>query len=357
MSVSPETKQVLLENLFYSPNTLYTSIKSLYDAVKNKGITLKEVREFVQKQEVNQIFKTQTRIKKYFPITSKHKFDIIQIDLVDMSDISASNNSFKYLLVAVDVFSRVAFVEPMKNKTQSTIIETMQKITEKTEPNTINCDLGSEFISQAFKSMMAKQGTDVNYVDAKEHKKLGIVDRFVRTLRRKINIYLTMQHTNKYIDVLPKIIYNYNHSYHSGIKKKPADVEEEDDKIIQLNNKKYIQAMKEETIFNIGDSVRYIVNLQTFEKKGLPRWSKTIHKIISSSPHSYTLENGKTLKYYELQRVDDVQRLEKPTKEPTREELRQDNTKQRRFKQSGLDKTQILTTKRAPAPKKKFDIE
>ena len=66
MSVSPETKQILLQNLFYSPNTLYTSIKSLYDAVKNKGITLKEVREFVQKQEVNQIFKTQTRIKKIF---------------------------------------------------------------------------------------------------------------------------------------------------------------------------------------------------------------------------------------------------------------------------------------------------
>ena len=357
MSVNPETKQVLLQNLFYSPNTLYTSIKTLYDAVKNHGITIKEVREFVQKQEVNQLFKVPNRIKKYFPITAKHKYDIVQIDLVDMSDISSSNNGVKYLLVAVDVFSRVAFVEPMKNKAQSTIIETMEKIVEKTEPNTINCDLGSEFISQAFKTMMAKQGTDVNYVDAKEHKKLGIVDRFVRTLRRKINVYLSMHHTSKYIDVLPKIIFTYNHSYHTGIKKKPSEVEDDDDKIILLNNKKYNDAIREETVFNIGDSVRCIVNLQTFEKKGLPRWSKTVHKIILSSPHSYTLENGKTYKYYELQRADTVQKLEKPIKEPTQKQLRQENTKQRRFVRSGLDAAQVLTSKRAPQPKRKFGIE
>ena len=29
MSISANTKQVLLENLYYSPNTQYTSIKSL----------------------------------------------------------------------------------------------------------------------------------------------------------------------------------------------------------------------------------------------------------------------------------------------------------------------------------------
>ena len=257
-------------------------------------------------------------------------------------------------MVAVDVFSRAAFVEPMKNKTQNSIIETMEKIVEKTEPSTINCDLGSEFVSQAFKTMMAKQGTDVNYVDAKEHKKLGIVDRFVRTLRRKINVYLSMHHTTKYVDVLPKIIFTYNHSYHTGIKKKPAEVEDDDDKIIQLNNKKYSDAMKEETMFNMGDSVRYIVNLQTFEKKGLPRWSKTVHKIISSSPHSYTLENGKTYKYYELQLVDTVQKLEKPNKEPTREQMKKDITVKRRQKKEGIEKPNIVTEKRLRKQTDKF---
>ena len=57
MALSNETKEVLLTNLFYSPNTLFTSVKALYDAVKNKKITQQEVKDFIQKQEVNQLFK------------------------------------------------------------------------------------------------------------------------------------------------------------------------------------------------------------------------------------------------------------------------------------------------------------
>ena len=91
MALSENTKQVLLENLYYSPNTQYTSIKTLYDAVRNKNITYKEVKAFIQAQEPTQMFEKQKQIKHYFPITAKFKFEILQMDLVDMSDIATSN--------------------------------------------------------------------------------------------------------------------------------------------------------------------------------------------------------------------------------------------------------------------------
>jgi len=50
MSLSENTKEVLLTNLYYGVNTQFTSIKSLYDAVKNKKITQNEVKENIQKQ-------------------------------------------------------------------------------------------------------------------------------------------------------------------------------------------------------------------------------------------------------------------------------------------------------------------
>ena len=50
MSLSPKTKEVLLQTLYYGKTTQFTSIKSLHDAVKNKGITYKEVRDFIQNQ-------------------------------------------------------------------------------------------------------------------------------------------------------------------------------------------------------------------------------------------------------------------------------------------------------------------
>ena len=92
--------------------------------------------------------------------------------------------------------------------------------------------------------------------------------------------------------------------------------------MIKVTNKNiYNKAKEEETTFDVGDTVRYIINRQQFEKGTLPRWSKATHKIISKNQHSYTLENNKTYKYYEMQNIRSVEGLELPTIEPTREQL------------------------------------
>ena len=332
----------LLQILFYSPNTQFTSIKSLYDQVKKRGITYNEVKEFVQKQEATQLFKKQKRIKHYFPIVAKHKYEIMQLDLIDMSDIASANENYKFLLACIDVFSRLAYIVPMKNKESRTVNDAIEEIIELTSPIKIQCDNGKEFDNHSFKKMMKERGIDIQFIDVGDHKRLGIVDRFVRTLREKINKYLTMFNTTKYIDVLPKIISNYNSSYHSGIKKVPNDVEEDDEDVIKLTNKKYNKAKQEEIKFNNGDSVRYILNRKQFEKGTLAKWSKTVHKIISYTEHSYTLDNGKVYKYYELQKVNDVEKLERPSAEPTREQMRKVRTSQRKFNKEGLDKSMIL---------------
>ena len=77
-------------------NTQYTSIKTLYDAVKNKGIRVKnkgKVKTFIQNQESSQLFKQQKHIKHYFPITAKFKYEILQMDLVDVSDVASTNEN------------------------------------------------------------------------------------------------------------------------------------------------------------------------------------------------------------------------------------------------------------------------
>ena len=124
---------------FYNPSLKYTSIKKLYDEVKSSGISLGEVRNFILNQEISQVFKKYKRIKHYFPISATHKFEIIQIDICDMSDIAAANENYKYLLVCVDVFSRLAFVIPIKNKKTPAIIKSIEYIIDTIEPTMINC--------------------------------------------------------------------------------------------------------------------------------------------------------------------------------------------------------------------------
>ena len=325
MSLSENTKEVLLTNLYYSPETQFTSIKSLYDAVKNKKITQKEVKQFIQKQESNRLFKKQPKVKNCFPIYSKNKFDILQLDIADMSSIATANKNYKYLLVAIDVYSRIAFVIPMKNKTTATVNGAVEEILDQTEPNTITADNGSEFINSDFKKLLTNRGIDINYVDVGNHHALGLVDRLVRTLREKINKYMEMHNTTNYIDVLQTIVKNYNLAYHSGIKKAPIDVKDDDKDIADIFMKKYMKAKEEEIIFNIGDNVRYILNFKLFEKHTLPKWS-VIHKITEKNIHSYKLDNGKFYKYYELQKVPEVQKLEKAEVGPTRQQVAREKT-------------------------------
>ena len=74
-----------------------------------------------------------------------------------MSDISRANENYKYLIVCVDVFSRIAFVVPMKNKQMSSIIESVEEVFDNTSPN-INCDKSSEFTNHLFKKFICDRG-------------------------------------------------------------------------------------------------------------------------------------------------------------------------------------------------------
>ena len=79
-----------------------------------------------------------------------------------------------------------------------------------------------------------------------------------------------------------------------------------------------------------------------FQKGSLPKWSKEIHKIIAKTPHTYLLDNNQLYKYYELQKVNNIQRIEREQTEPTREQMSKQRTSERRFRLEDLDKNMIL---------------
>lgn len=44
-----------------------------------------------------------------------------QADLCDMQALAKQNDGFKYLLMVIDVFSKKAYVQPLKNKTGAVV--------------------------------------------------------------------------------------------------------------------------------------------------------------------------------------------------------------------------------------------
>ena len=53
------------------------------------------------------------------------------VDLADMQLISKYNRGIRYLLCAIDLFSKYAFVVPLKEKKEVTIVNAFQSILDK----------------------------------------------------------------------------------------------------------------------------------------------------------------------------------------------------------------------------------
>ena len=71
-----------------------------------------------------------------------------------MQLISKYNIGIRYLLRAIDLFSKYAFVVPLKNKKGTTITNAFQSILDKSKrkPNKTWVDQGSEFYNNDFKN-------------------------------------------------------------------------------------------------------------------------------------------------------------------------------------------------------------
>ena len=74
-----------------------------------------------------------------------------------MQSLSKYNKGIKYLLCAIDLFSKYAWVVPIKDKTGTSIVNAFKKaISEGRKTNKIRVDQGCEFYNNSFKDFLKK---------------------------------------------------------------------------------------------------------------------------------------------------------------------------------------------------------
>ena len=129
----------------------------------------------------------------------------------------------KYLLCAIDLFSKYGWVAPMKDKKGTNIVNVFKKIiSEGRKPNKIWVDQGSEFYNKSFKYFLKINNIDM-YSTFNEGKSV-IAERFIGTLKNKTYKHMTAISKNVYCDALDDIVNKYNNTVHRTIKMKPIDV-------------------------------------------------------------------------------------------------------------------------------------
>ena len=85
-------------------------------------------------------------------VYSSFKDNIWGVDLADVQSLSKYNKGIKYLLCAIDFFSKYAWVISLKDKKGNGSVHALKKIISKgRKPNNILVDQASEFYNQCFK--------------------------------------------------------------------------------------------------------------------------------------------------------------------------------------------------------------
>ena len=240
--------------------------KSLHLIKKSVGSGAKRINTKITPQNeqlAEELHKPIIRKFKKRKVYSTFKDNIWGVDLADMQLLSKYNKGIRFLLCVIDIFSKYAWVVPLKDKKGISIVKAFQiilKQSNKRKPNKMWVDKGSEFYNAYFKKLL-RENDIVMYSTHNEGKSV-VAERFIRTIKSKIYKYMTSISKNVYIDKLDDIVDEYNNTYHTTIKMKPIDVKDN----TYINTSKEIN--NKDPKFKVGDYVR-ISEYKTFLLKGI----------------------------------------------------------------------------------------
>jgi len=221
-------------------------------------------------------------------------YDVLQADLADVSRFEKDNEGVTFLLNVVDTLSKRGWSVPLKNKKPETVLKALEPIIKETEPNALYSDRGTEFKNALVGDMLKKY--DVAQLFAYSDTKAPCAEVFNRTLKQRMaKIFDTRRNGFRYLDVLPAIVENYNHTKHSTIKMSPMEAVKPENLEVLIFN--YYNAprkeVKDDDDLEIGSHVRLQLKKEVFDKQiNQNSFTREVFIVISKNntvPTTYNL--------------------------------------------------------------------
>ena len=261
--------------------------------------------------------------RKNYPrrkIIVNHKDEIFAADLVEMQKFVKLNKGYRYLITCIDIFSKFAWVIPLKDKKGITIKNALQKIFKERKPKFLWTDNGKEFYNKQVETLLNENNIKLYSTNNSEIKS-AVIERFNRTFKNMMYKKFTENNNTIFYNILDELVNNYNNKYHSTIKMTPIEGSKKvnENKIRNIYNFEKTNKLGK---FKIGDRVRLSLEKNIFEKSYETNWTEEIFEIYdikySNVPYYYLkdLNNEKldgTFYEQELQKTkqDDLYTIEK----------------------------------------------
>ena len=327
----------------------YPSAYKLYKIMRKAGreVTLSDVDEFVRSQSTHQLH-TKTRHNIQGHILAFSKNSLWFADLLDLQNFSRGNKGYRYILLCIDVFTRMGYAQPLRAKSQVKVKEGLASILShvKTPISLIITDSGKEFLNRDVHDLLKEYNIIHDTVEVGDHHALGIIDRFSRTIKEMIFKDFTEHNTTVWFEKLQEYMTAYNNSPHRGILNlipEEAQLPQNESKIYDLNIEKEDDLIQD--IFNIGDTVRKRLKRPMFTKGYKQIWSSRVYTIESIDGVRAQLTNAEVIKLNDLQKVPNSNGMsEAGEAEEVTEVTRNEKTSklEKAIKREGLDNKNII---------------
>lgn len=314
--IAKEDITTFLTNVYNDPQSGLIGRDKLFAKIYASfaGVPKRDVAAFLKNHETHQLHQIPKKEAVVKPIVIKAPHKYLQVDLIDKSALSKLNQGYNWLFTCVDLFSKYAFVIPLKHKTTVECRDAMAEIIDQMPDKrvtVVQSDRGAEFQGE-FDEFLAEKKIKHLLSRSYTPQSQGSIESFNKTFKLMLERFFTSENSYHYIDVLPLLVKNYNSNIHSTTGKRPEDLHNKrltDEETTDAKHNIMREAKKrvENVHFDklkIGEFVRVLrVRHRDYEdkpgkfvKKTIKNWSDEIYEIVKvhSNNIHYELKNVET---------------------------------------------------------------
>lgn len=280
----------ILKNLYYNINSsaCYSGVERLLSEARKQNPNLGRdvVEEFLTKQRTYTLYRDVKRKGPKLKTIPCFLNTDWQADLAILNRLAKENDGNVYLLVCIDVLSRMIYVEPVKTKSPKHVINAFDRIFERTNliPWRIATDKGTEFVSRPMKEYWKSKNIQ-NITPENPILHATMAERAIRTIKDRLYKMISETNNIRWVDRIQKLVNAINHSINKTTGMRPSDVNYDNAK--ELYDRLYGRYLHNQVIkktkFKVGDTVR-IEKHKVMFTKGDTKFTDEIFRIDQVYP-------------------------------------------------------------------------